>query len=278
MDPSDNLMVQIPTKADAKDFLFEVSPQRTLDDLFLSQGVREMTDQLVEEHRQRELLESHRLQPRHKILLAGPSGNGKTAYAEALAERLQVPLFVVRYEGVVSSFLGDTSSNLQKLFDHVHDQRCVLFFDEFDVLGKERGDARETGEIKRVVSSLLLQIDRLPSHVVAISATNHPEMLDRAVWRRFDLRMELGGPTASQREEFVLRFFRKREIPPPGMKFLSELGDASFSDLEKFCLGVVRRYVLNSARSTLDQLVDSGLADWRNRYRQIEPDFVQIIR
>lgn len=246
-----------------------------MEDLVLSQAVREMTDQLVEEHQQRELLETHNLQPRHKILLVGPPGNGKTAYAEALAARLQVPLLVVRYEGMVSSFLGDTSSNLQKMFDQVRTKRCVLFFDEFDVLGKERGDARETGEIKRVVSSLLLQVDRLPSQVVAISATNHPEMLDRAVWRRFDIRMELCGPTAAQREEFVLHFFRKRDIPPPGMAFLSELGDASFSDLEKFCLSVLRRYVLDSARSTLDQLIDAGLAGWRDRYRQMEPDFVQ---
>ena len=91
----------------------------------------------------------------------------------------------MRYEAVIGSFLGETSGRLKKLFDFVRTHQCVLFFDEFDTLGKERGDVHETGEIKRVVSSLLLQIDALPSHVVVVTATNHAELLDRAVWRRF---------------------------------------------------------------------------------------------
>ena len=100
---------------------------------------------------------------------------------------MAVPLVSVRYESVIASYLGETAVRLSRLFDQVRTRRCVLFFDEFDVVGKERGDLHETGEIKRVVSSLLLQIDTLPSSVVAISATNHPELLDRAVWRRFQL-------------------------------------------------------------------------------------------
>jgi len=95
----------------------------------------------------------------------------------------------VRYEAVVGSFLGETSSRLRRLFDFARTHPCVLFFDEFDTLGKERGDVHETGEIKRVVSSLLLQIDALPSYVVVVTATNHPELLDRAVWRRFQMRL-----------------------------------------------------------------------------------------
>src|SRR5207302_5683419 len=112
----------------------------------------------------------------------------------------------VRYESVIGSFLGETAGRLRKVFDQVRSRRCVLFFDEFDTLGKERGDPHDTGEIKRVVSSLLLQIDDLPSYVVVVTATNHPEILDRAVWRRFQLRLRLPPPTSEQAREWFKRF------------------------------------------------------------------------
>lgn len=114
---------------------------------------------------------------------------------------------------VIGSFLGETSSRLKRLFDFVRTHQCVLFFDEFDTLGKERGDTHETGEIKRVVSSLLLQIDALPSHVVVITATNHAELLDRAVWRRFQLRLEMPAPTLAQKEDWFRRLQEKLEVP-----------------------------------------------------------------
>ena len=97
-----------------------------------------------------------------------------------------VPLFTVRYELIeIGSFLGETAARLKRVFDYARTTPCVLFFDEFDAVGKERGDTRETGEIKRVVTALLMQIDELPSYVVAVAATNHAELLDRAVWLTF---------------------------------------------------------------------------------------------
>ncbi len=173
-------------------------PERRLSDLVLPVAVREATTELIEEHQRSDLLRSHNLEPRHRVLLVGSPGNGKTSLAEAIATELATPLFVVRYEGLIASYLGETALRLAQLFDFVRTRRCVLFFDEFDVIGKERGDTYETGEIKRVVSSILLQIDALPSTVVTITATNHPELLDRAVWRRFQLRMQLPPPTQSE--------------------------------------------------------------------------------
>src|SRR5258705_225336 len=125
---------------------------------------------------------------------------------EAIASALMVPFVLARYDALITSFLGETATRLRKLFEYAHTRRCVLFFDEFDTLGKERGDIHETGEIKRVVSSLLLQIDDLPSYVVVIAATNHPELLDRAVWRRFQLRVHLQPPTALQVHQWFVSF------------------------------------------------------------------------
>ena len=180
--------------------LHETVPRRSMSDLILPAAVRQACQEIVEEQHRADLLRAHSVEPRHRVLLIGPPGNGKTCLAEALAQSLGVALLSVRYEGVVGSFLGETAGRLHKLFEYVTTRPCVLFFDEFDTLGKERGDVHETGEIKRVVSSLLLQIDRLPSYVVVVAATNHQELLDRAVWRRFQLRLELPPPTSAQVE------------------------------------------------------------------------------
>jgi ATP-dependent Zn protease len=131
---------------------YEVRPQRKFADLLLPAAVQQACAELVEEHNRADLLRAHNLEPRSRVLLIGPPGNGKTSLAEALAYELGVPLLAVRYESVIGSYLGETAVRVAKLFAQARVQRCVLFFDEFDVIGKERGDLHETGEIKRVVS------------------------------------------------------------------------------------------------------------------------------
>src|SRR5580704_18134852 len=183
-----------PTRLVAHDVVHEITPRRMISDLVLDPEVRFAIDELVQEHHRADLLRSYNLQPRNRLLLTGSPGNGKTSLAEALASALMVPFVVARYDGLITSFLGETATRLRRIFEFAHTRQCVLFFDEFDTLGKERGDIHETGEIKRVVSSLLLQIGDLPPHVVVVCATNHPELLDRPVWRRFQIKLELAPP------------------------------------------------------------------------------------
>lgn len=153
-----------------------------------------------------------------------------------------VPFISVRYEGIMDSYLGETSNNLNSLFEYVRTRQCVLFFDEFDTIGKERGDTQETGEIKRVVSSLLLQIDRLPSHVIVITATNHPELLDRAVWRRFQLKLELENPSKKQIGEWIDKFQQDNQMSLEYSKrtLVENLDGLSFSNLNDFGLDIKR--------------------------------------
>lgn len=247
--------------------LFEIEPRRSLDSVLLLQDVQKATSELIEEQHRRDLLRSYGLEPRHRVLLSGPPGNGKTTVAEAIAHELMVPLFVVRYEAVIGSFLGETSSRLKRLFDFVRTHQCVLFFDEFDTLGKERGDIHETGEIKRVVSSLLLQIDALPSHVVVVTATNHAELLDRAVWRRFQLRLSLPGPTLDQKTAWFERFETKLGAPLglSARTLATRLKAASFSDLEQFCEDVHRRYVLSLPDGDIRAVIADRLEQWKSR-------------
>lgn len=247
--------------------LYEIEPRRKIDSLFLEEATLQAVNELIEEQARKDILRSYGLEPRHRVLFSGPPGNGKTSLAESIASELMVPLFVVRYEAVIGSFLGETSSRLKRLFDFVRTHQCVLFFDEFDTLGKERGDTHETGEIKRVVSSLLLQIDSLPSHVVVITATNHAELLDRAVWRRFQLRLNLPAPTLQQKidwfKKFENRLDSKLGLLPKSLA--SQLNINNFSDLEEFCEDVHRRYVLSLPASNLKSIINDRLIQWESR-------------
>lgn len=247
--------------------LFEIEPRRSLDSVLLLDDVKKPIAELIEEQHRRDILRSYGLEPRHRVLLSGPPGNGKTTVAEAIAHELMIPLFVVRYEAVIGSFLGETSSRLKRLFDFVRTHQCVLFFDEFDTLGKERGDTHETGEIKRVVSSLLLQIDALPSHVVVVTATNHAELLDRAVWRRFQVRLGLSAPTLDQKIAWFKRFETKlgtsMGLSPRTLAMRLKAG--SFSDIEQFCEDVHRRYVLSLPNGDINTVINDRLVQWKSR-------------
>ncbi len=258
-----------PLRRSASEPYFETHPDRKLIDLFLPEAVATACREVLEEHRRGDLLRAHNLEPRHRILLAGPPGNGKTSLAEALAHEFGVPLLIVRYEAVIASYLGETAVRLSRLFDEVRTRRSVVFFDEFDVVGKERGDLHETGEIKRVVSSLLLKVDELPSHVIAIAATNHPELLDRAVWRRFQLRMELPPPTHGQAQEWFKRFEArlKTKLRPSPSTLAKKLAGLSFAELEDFSLDVQRRYVLSIPAANLARIISSVLKQWEHRFR-----------
>lgn len=257
-----------PRNGHAENFFHEIEPHRRLQELILPAVVESACKELMEEQARCDLLRAHNLEPRNRILLAGPPGNGKTSLAEALATEMAVPLLVVRYEGVIASYLGETAVRLAKLFDQVRPRRCVLFLDEFDVVGKERGDIHETGEIKRVVSSLLLQVDALPSHVVVVTATNHPELLDRAVWRRFQLRLDLPNPTPTQAEEWFKRFEGRLGVrmglSPAAVA--KKLAGQSFSELEQFGLDVQRRYVLALPEGNIARIVGERLAQWEKRF------------
>ena len=247
--------------------LYRLKAERTFGDLVLPDPVLESCYELVEEQQRADLLRSHGLEPRHRVLLIGPPGNGKTSVAECLANSLMVPLLVARYEGLIGSYLGETAARLRTLFEHVRSRACVLFFDEFETLGKERGDIHETGEIKRVVSSLLLQIDRLPPHVVVVTATNHPELLDRAVWRRFQLRLELPQPTRKQTEEYFQRCLGAVDfdLGYAPRTLADKLKGASFSELEDFLANITRRYVLALPEADVKAITRKELEKWSER-------------
>lgn len=166
-----------------------------LSSMVLTTDLRERIGRILTEQRQQARLQARGLAPRRKLLLVGPPGSGKTMTAAALAGELKLPLFTVLYDGLIGKMMGETASRLRLVFDAIAVQRGVYFFDEFDAIGTQRAGPNDVGEIRRVLSSFLqlLENDDGPSLIVA--ATNHPELLDKALFRRFDDVISYDPPT-----------------------------------------------------------------------------------
>ncbi len=246
--------------------LLEVVPRRRLADLSLTPETARSVSEVMEEHRRRDVLRAHGLEPRHRLMLVGPPGNGKTSLAEAIAAELMVPMLVASYEALISSYLGETASRLAALFEFARSRECVLFFDEFETIAKERADDHDTGELKRVVSSFLLGVDRLPSHVIVVTASNHPEVLDLAAGRRFQVHADLPAPSRAE----IRRFVERHEMRGHGFGVSPEaiaetMVGASYSAVEDLLLDVRRRYVLGLPDADLRRTAQERLARWRKQ-------------
>lgn len=181
-------------------------PDLKLPDMVLADGLRSRLLRVLTEHRQRDKLAAKDLRPRHRILLLGPPGTGKTMAAAALAGELHLPLFTVLLHGLLTRFLGETAAKLKTVFDAIATVRGVYLFDEFDAIGGKRDAANDVGEIRRVLNSFLQFLEQDQSASIIVAATNHPDLLDRALFRRFDDALTFSLPT---REESVLAIQRR---------------------------------------------------------------------
>ena len=262
-------VVPSPSDAEGAKYVLERAPDLALADLVLPPVVDQACRELVEEQHRVSVLRANGLEPRHRVLLTGAPGNGKTSLAEAIASELAVPLLTVRYDQLIGSYLGETTQRLGRMFDHVRSRPCVLFFDEFDAVGKERGDAHETGEIKRVVSTLLLEVDALPTYVVIVAASNHADLLDRAVWRRFQVRAELPPPT----NQAVIAWFAREFVTFPDIvgvtpdEIARQLKGCSYAELEEFTADIRRRMALAGPAGVPKTIILERLEQWRERLR-----------
>ncbi|NWB90270.1 AAA family ATPase [Pseudomonas agarici] len=173
-------------------------PQARLSDMILDDQVAMRLHRIIKEQQNHTKIRAHGLSPRRKLLLVGPPGTGKTLTASALAGELGVPLFVVRLDALITKFMGETAAKLRQVFDAITEVRGVYFFDEFDAIGSQRGQANDVGEIRRVLNSFLQMLEQDQSHSLIIAATNHPEILDYALFRRFDDMIQYGLPEAAQ--------------------------------------------------------------------------------
>lgn len=181
-------------------------PDLRLSEMVLPESISSRLQRVVLEQRQQENLRSHGLRPRRKLLLVGPPGAGKTMTAASLAGELKLPLFTIVLDGLITKFMGDTAGKLRLVFDAMNATRGVYFFDEFDSIGAKRAERNDVGEIRRVLNSFLQFLEQDDSQGLIIAATNHPELLDKALFRRFDDVVEYALPDA----ELVKRILKAR--------------------------------------------------------------------
>ena len=187
--------------------LLEASyPKARLGEMILNDMLANQIQRVIQEQRHSGRIVEHGLSPRRKLLLTGPPGTGKTMTASVLAGELGLPLFQVRLDGLITKFMGETAAKLRQIFDATNRTRGIYFFDEFDAIGSQRGIPNDVGEIRRVLNSFLQMIEQDRSHSLVVAATNHPTILDSALFRRFDDILHYELPDEAQ----VIRLLRAR--------------------------------------------------------------------
>lgn len=202
---------------------------------------------VIMERQQADRLADANLEPTRSALFVGPPGVGKTMTARWIASQLGLPLFILDLSAVMSSFLGRTGNNVRAVLDYAKRQRCVLLLDELDAIAKRRDDATEIGELKRLVTVLLQEIDEWPSNGLLLAATNHPELLDPAVWRRFDSVINFPSPSGGEVKRAIVEYLgEKSGVSDEWVGILSMLfHDSNYSDIRKRVTGLRRAATMN---------------------------------
>lgn len=205
------------------------------------------------------------VEPTRSILIFGPPGSGKTLSARYIAHKLGLPVVVGRIDGLISSFLGTTARNIANLFTFANRFKCVLLLDEFDAIAKLRDDPQEVGEIKRVVNTLLQNLDSRKPFGLTIAITNHDRLLDPAVWRRFQTQIHLGDPSEGARDRLVRRFLEPITISDSLMALISYcLADRSGAEIERLCESSKRQIAIKG-QEPIDQNVMQAFIDIATR-------------
>lgn len=221
----------------------ETNPLLENADIVFSTYIQNLLDEFLGFIDKSSILESEGVGIAPSMLIYGPPGCGKTALANHIAAKLGLPLITARCDTLISSYLGSTSKNLRSLFDHVASRPCVFFLDEFDALAKARDDQHELGELKRVVVSLLQNIDSLPTSTILLAATNHHELLDPAVWRRFAYRIQIPLPDRALRELLINKFLGR--FTPKNIRNIVEASHGmSGAVIKQACQGAIRNAIL----------------------------------
>lgn len=213
--------------------LLEVSyPKARLSDMVLDDCALDGLKRIIKEQRHIEKIREHGLAPRRKLLLVGPPGTGKTMSASVLAGELCIPLFLVRFDSLITKYMGETAAKLRQVFDAISDIRGIYLFDEFDAIGSQRGFENDVGEIRRVLNSFLQIIEQDNSNSVIIAATNHPKLLDYAVFRRFDDIIEYSLPRHDQIGSLLKIKLANFKLMNPEWDDLSSLAEGlSYADI-----------------------------------------------
>lgn len=244
-------------QGEAGDLLDRVDSHLKISDLVLDGSLQIRIDRILSEQKNLSRLKESNLRPRQRLLFTGPPGCGKTMTASAIANELRLPLFVVRLDTLISRYLGESLSKLRLIFEAAERHRAVYLFDEFDSIGYTRDTASEVGEMRRVLNSFLVFIERLESNSVIIAATNYGQRLDQALFRRFDDLVEFGLPQPPQVQRIIKGLLRNYEHPRLAWKKIEAAAeDLSYAEITRATEEAIKEMIIHDrAKLTSDALV-----------------------
>jgi len=265
--PPKALAPLLPFPEAASDFVERVEPHHGKNDIVLSAANVRVLLGLTKEFRRADDVRRHGLPVRSKLLFCGPPGCGKTLCAEVFAAELGLPLFVVKLDRLISSYLGETAANVRKVFEFARKQPCILFLDEFDALARSRDDSGEHNELRRVVNSLLLFIDRIQPKGFLIAATNLDQALDPAVWRRFDEVIWFEKPDRPMIERFLRLKFKNVPLAFDPAARSGQLEGYSYAEIERICVQAIKAMVIDHRKQVEERDFNRALVDEARRSR-----------
>lgn len=240
--------------------------QHAWDQLILSPKTNYALKQIVLGFKSHEILATYNLKPKNKVLFCGMPGTGKTFSAQVVSSYLNIPLVYVNFEAIISSYLGETATNLKKVFDFISNGIWIVLFDEVDIIGKNRDDQHETGEIKRVVNNFLQMLDNFDGDSLIIASTNHPHILDPAIWRRFDEVINFGLPDCSERVKLIKLYLKPiKKEKDINIEFIAENAKGfSPSDLKSMCRDAITHAIIDER----DSVTNSDLIYALDRFKE----------
>ncbi len=234
-----------------KDLLEVYRPHIKTKDMVLTKQVSEAIKRILSEQQKFDQLLQHNLEPRRKLMLVGPPGCGKTMTAKAIAGDLEIPLFIIRLDGLISRYMGESISKLKLIFDSMYQHRAVYLFDEFDSIGSNRSYGNEVGEIKRVLNSFLMNIEKDKSNSLLIAATNIPESLDKALFRRFDDIIQYPLPNDKEIAQLIAIQLKGYSIEKGKSlnAIAKEAVGLSFADISNACKDAIKEMIVHNSKN-----------------------------
>ena len=254
----------VQPRGDLAGLLAVTYPSQRLSDLVVASRVRERLERVLLEQRRQDQLRGFGFEPQHSLLLVGPPGVGKTLSASVLAGELHLPLFMIRLETLITKFMGETAAKLRLIFDAVEETRGVYLFDEVDALAGDRGSTNDVGEIRRVLNSFLQFLDHDSSASLIVAATNHPQLLDRAVFRRFDTVIDFPLPTPETARDVIRNRLAVLDTRGLGWKSVDKAAEGlSHAELTLACDQAAKETILSNRKRITTAMLVSALEERR---------------